>query len=343
MKRKSTFAIVLIMVAVLAIASISVLALDYSVPVNANSITSRFFFVGMDGWQCDEFSMVSEDGNLIINVTDNTIIYFEDFVPLSDECDGMTQMVREVLFGRTLSEVLEGRNMRVLYMEDTQDAVSIKIFFESFVTLPIDVDAELPTGFQVVYVDESTLERGEELVLNPPAPGEYIGIVALPETIGDYLGIVTLPDEIELGDYLGIVTLPEEIDWDEIASWDFEAVPLNGEVVVNGEIIEYAPYPFWCEYNKVVMVPLEVVVDALGYEVSLNEYLGSIQLGVGIHIWVGSTEAHRGRMAPIELSAAPVILDDVIFVPMDFFRNVLAQTTYVFEGQLVIETYSDMQ
>ena len=47
-------------------------------------------------------------------------------------------------------------------------------------------------------------------------------------------------------------------------------------------------------------------------------------------------------MAPIELSAAPVLMGDETFVPLDFFREVLGQTAYVFEGQVVIETYSDM-
>ena len=80
----------------------------------------------------------------------------------------------------------------------------------------------------------------------------------------------------------------------------------------------------------------------LVYDVSWNDQLKSIQLGVAIHIWIGSTEVHLGRMAPIELSAAPIIIDGVAFVPLDFFRNVFGQTAYVFEGQVVIETYSDM-
>jgi len=90
------------------------------------------------------------------------------------------------------------------------------------------------------------------------------------------------------------------------------------------------------------MVPLRVVAEALGYDVTWNGYLRSVQLGVAIHLWIDNTEVHIGRMAPIELSTAPALVDSVTFVPLDFFRTVLNQTAYVFEGQVVVETYSDM-
>ena len=288
MKRKAVIA--LLVAVVMALSAVAVFALDYFVPEDAVSVTARFSVVEADELG-EEFLMVSEDGELTIHITEDTLIYFEDFVPLSDECDGMTQMVREVLFGRTLAEVLDGRNLRVLFVEgDEIEPISIMILFEQIVALPQDI-----------------------------APGDALD-----------------------GEYVGIMTLPGEIDWHD----DFmpDPVPLNGEVVVNNVILEGAPHPFWHELENggVVMVPLRVVVEALGYDVGWNGYLQSIQLGVAIHVWIGNTEVHLGRMAPIELSAAPVIVDDTTFIPLDFFRNVLGQTAYVFEGQVVIETYSDM-
>jgi len=320
MKRKTLIA--LIMVAIMALGTISVFALDYAVPAEAMTVTARFFMAEPDAPEDagEAFTMVSEDGELVIHVTEDTIVYFEDFVPLGDdEEDGMTQMAREVLFGRTLAEVLEGRNLRVIYVEgEENEAVSIMILFETAVhpgPEPIDV------GLEDDYVDIVTL------------PGELV-------TEDGVFGIVTSPEETTPEDgYVGIVPPIGEIDAEDLGP-----ITLNGEIVVNGEMLDGAKLPFVQETadGEVVMVPLRVVAEALGYDVSWNSTLRSVQLGVAIQLWIGRTEAHFGRRAPIELSAAPVIVDSSTFVPLDFFRNVLGQYAYVFEGQVVIETESDM-
>ena len=286
MKRKAIAA--LLMVAIMALSVVGMFAQDGYLPEEVNSMTARFFLVEHEELG-DEFSMESEDGELVINIIDSTPIYFEDYVPLSDECEELTKSAREVLFGRTLAEVLEGRNLRVTFEDSEQSKpTNIVILFEGIVALPQDIDP-------LDLVDDS--------------------------------------------DYIGIVTLPEEIEWE-----DFYPISLNGEIVVNNELLEGTPFPFLheTEDGDVVMVPLRVVADALGYDVSWNGYLRSVQLGVGIHLWIDSTEVHYGRMAPIEISTAPIIVDNITFVPLDFFRDVLGQTAYVFEGQVVIETYSDM-
>jgi len=266
--------------AVLTVGAVSAFALDFGVQNNVNNFTGRFFEVESNE-AGDVFTMESEDGALQIKVNDDTTIHFEDYVPLSDDSDDMTLEVREVLFGRTLVEVLEGRNMFVTHEDGA--AISIRILFETAVTLPIEID----------------------------------------------------DDQAEVG-YVGIVTLPAEITWD-----DPDTLVLNGEIVVNGEMLANAPHPF-LNANNVVMVPLRVIAEALDHEVTWDGVLGSVRIGVARHIWIGNTEAHVGRMAPIELSAAPVVIDGVTFVSMDFFRSVMSQTAYVFEGQFVVETYSDM-
>jgi hypothetical protein len=295
MKRKAILA--LFTAAIMLIGAVAVFALDYAVPEDSDSVTARFTILEVDE-AGEEFSMICEDGEMIIHITNNTLVYFEDFVPLSDECDGMTQMAREVLFGRTLAEVLDNRNMRVVFVDgDEIEAISVMILFEIAVHLP-----------------------------------ETIG--------GEYMGIMTLPGDIS-GEYAGFETLPGYIE----AGWDESDLPtLNGETVVNNVIIEDAPAPFWyeAEHGGVLMVALRPVAQALDFDVSWNGYLQSIQLGVAIHLWIGNTEVHFGRMAPLEISAAPMIVDGVTFVPIDFFRTVLNQTAYVFEGQVVVESYSDM-
>jgi hypothetical protein len=124
-----------------------------------------------------------------------------------------------------------------------------------------------------------------------------------------------------------------------------EANPLNGEVVVNNEIIE-APAPFWNE-DGVIMVPLRAIAEALGYDVNWDSNVQGIRLGVAINLWVGQDNYTVGRMAPIELGTAPVIVDDRTFVPMTFFREVVSNVSIIaFEGQIVVADsleYNDME
>jgi len=280
MKRKFAATLAVLMAAILAL-GITVLALDYDVPEGATEVTSLFTVLEEgDGF---EFTIVSQELDIVINVTADTVVYFEDYVPLGDDDEGETRNAREVLFGRTLAEVLENRNMRVIFIEDEDNvAVSIMILFETAVHLPADV-----------------------------------------------------------GDYVGITTLPGEVEWDEEDDvYDFN---LNGEIVVNGEILEGAPLPFVNpDHSNIAMVPLRAVAQALGYDVSWNRELQSVQMGVAIHVWIGRAEAYFGRMAPIALGAEPVNVDGVVFVPHDFFRNVLGRVVYIFEGQIVIADESDM-
>ena len=312
--RKKTI-ISLIVVAVLILGAVSVFALDYYRPEDAVNLTARFYLTEPDV-PGNEFSMVSEDGEHVINITEETLVYFEGFVPLCDDCDGLTQMVREVLFGRPLSEVLNGRNLRVIFEESEQiEPISVMVLFETFVTLPEVIDEGA--------FSDSTGEIGLEIF--EPLPGE-IGFEAFRPIPGE-IGLEVLEPQPGVIDLLGL-----------------GPVTLNGEIVVNNKILEGSPLPFWYEMENggVVMAPLRVVAEALGFDVTWNEYLQSIQLGQGIHIWIGSTEAHIGRMAPIELSAAPILLDGSTFVPLDFFYNVLGQIVYVFEGQIVFDEYDDM-
>ena len=297
MKRKAVIAVLIAVV--LSLSVIGVFALDFSAPGNTTEVTSRFLLVE---WDADgkEFIMAGQDGTLMIHITGNTPVNFEYALPISDECDSVTSEVRELLFGQTLAEVLDGRNLRVVFKQSAQiEPISVTVLFETFATGPAPI-----------YPEDG-----------------YMGIVGGPAPLDPEDG------------YMGIVTLPGDVSGE-----DFGLIELNGEIVVNNKILEGAPLPFWAgtETGSAVMVPLGVVADALGYDVSWNDELQSVQLGVAIQIWIGSTQAHVGRMAPIELSAAPALMGDETFVPLDFFRNVLGQTAYVFEGQVVIETYSDM-
>lgn|GEM_PF-2753855 len=142
MKKRFTMTIALVLVAVLVLVSGQIFAIDYAVSEDATRIDARFNVLDTAGTGA-ELSMISADGTLIIHITEDTLIYFEDAVPANDDDDGqMTKMVREVLFGRTLAEVLDGRRMIVTYdvqldsLPSQTFPISIMIMFETIVPLP---------------------------------------------------------------------------------------------------------------------------------------------------------------------------------------------------------------
>ena len=166
-----------------------------------------------------------------------------------------------------------------------------------------------------------------------PPQTSPIKIVILYETA------VTLPAEVEIGAAAPIGIVPPIY---EFSPEEIEALfPLNGEVVVENELIE-APAPYY--NNGVVMVPLRAVAEALEFDVIWNGELRSINLGRAITLEIGKDYYTVGRMAPIELGAAPEITDGLTFVPLAFFQNVVnGYDAYVFEGQVVIDKAGEMQ
>ena len=138
---KNIFKIISIGIAIL-ICIISIMLITFSVnsfttyTTLTTSVTSRFFLKEPYAPGAN-FAMVSARGDIIIYITDDVPIYFEDYVPLSDDCDNVTKHVRDLLFGRTLAEVLEGRNMKVIINEHYLDSddqikpISIEVLFEA--------------------------------------------------------------------------------------------------------------------------------------------------------------------------------------------------------------------
>ena len=116
--------------------------------------------------------------------------------------------------------------------------------------------------------------------------------------------------------------------------------PLDGSIVVNGEIIE-APAPYY--KGDVVMVPLHAIAEALGIDVTWDWEMNSVRLGAATHIWIGKDHYEIGKMVPIELGAAPEIVYGNIYVPMTFLGMILSDLDiYAFEGQIVVGPAGDM-
>lgn len=86
------------------------------------------------------------------------------------------------------------------------------------------------------------------------------------------------------------------------------------------------------EGQQVVMVPLRVVAETLGYEVAWNDMLQSVTVGtvpMGVNFKVGEDSYNKARMAPTSLGIAPILVATgdadihVTYVPVTFFSELL--------------------
>ncbi|MBN2221746.1 MAG: copper amine oxidase N-terminal domain-containing protein [Vallitaleaceae bacterium] len=112
--------------------------------------------------------------------------------------------------------------------------------------------------------------------------------------------------------------------------------PEQAPIFVNDQLVE-APQYFTLE-DGTLMLPLRALSEALGFDVTWEDVTRSIRLGVGINLKIGSTSYLVGRMAPIELTHAPVIVEGSTFVPVEFFTEVLGLSeANLHDGLIVLQ------
>ena len=147
-------------------------------------------------------------------------------------------------------------------------------------------------------------------------------------------------------EYAPVVTLPAPLPEPPAVAVPLPAPAPGGAtlsatgwpIIVNNVQITAPPA---YQRGDTVIVPLRAIAEALGYEVEWDATLRSIRLGAAIHVWIGNTEVHVGRMAPQTISMAPTLIDGSTFVPLDFFRVIGVNNAYAFEGQVVIDNINE--
>ena len=148
-------------------------------------------------------------------------------------------------------------------------------------------------------------------------------------------------------------SIPEHAMADKVIVLYEEAVPFDNvdldvadmPIVVDGEEID-APAAFMD--GDVVMVPLRVIAEALDFEVTwvaedraveLHGMLGVAEITARLVIGDVDVTQTFARRAPItvELTVAPVIVDNTTYVPLVFFQDVLEMANaFVFEGRIEV-------
>ncbi|MNG16012.1 Protease inhibitor precursor [compost metagenome] len=78
--------------------------------------------------------------------------------------------------------------------------------------------------------------------------------------------------------------------------------------------------------DGVSLVPFRKVAEALGYTVKWNQETYAAELTKGAQwtsVSVGKDSYFFAKMAPVALGAAPVILNDSLYVPVKFVSDIL--------------------
>lgn len=73
-----------------------------------------------------------------------------------------------------------------------------------------------------------------------------------------------------------------------------------------------------------LMVPLREIAETLGFEVEWSNEIKSVMLNGGIYtLGIGVNSYGKGKMVPQKLSAHPEIINDLTYVPFDYFTEIL--------------------
>ena len=131
-----------------------------------------------------------------------------------------------------------------------------------------------------------------------------------------------------------IMALPET---DPVTSLDYSIDASGWPILVDGVLVD-APAAYQTD-NVVIMVPLRVLAEALGFEVKWVAESRSVTLDETIKLTIGSSVYKNGEKE-IELAAAPALVNGFTYVPLvGFFRDVLdLPNAFAFEGRIEVHS-----
>lgn len=110
--------------------------------------------------------------------------------------------------------------------------------------------------------------------------------------------------------------VPAPIDVPEIIVNPVTSVSVDGKVIENA-------IPFVND-DGVLMLPLRAVAEGLGYSVGWDEVSQSVTInGVMYSLSIDKDYYTYLRTAPIELGTAPTLVDDITYVPSNYFGDVV--------------------
>jgi hypothetical protein len=108
----------------------------------------------------------------------------------------------------------------------------------------------------------------------------------------------------------------------EIYSQVINAKPLN-KTTINGTNFNVDLKTFMKNYT--LMVPLKPVAETLGYKVTWNQKKGAGIAGGYVKNNINSYYTDKSEKTPVKLAVAPMTVNNVLYVPLEYFKDVLKE------------------
>lgn len=269
----------------------------------------------------DEQLILDIGSEYAINIDENTLILDENAKAVA------------------LADLAVGSKVKVI--ADAKTTMSLPP--QSYGYIVMVSEQELPAF--PLFAEADKVEFDEDLYKITSADGQYIIKVTEDTKITTLDGADLTATDIKEGDsvlfYTNILTLsiPAQATADKLvvigsakaekAIADFDKVMVNGTDVATKVIVD----------GDHTLLHVRAICEAMGYEVSWDEKLFAVTVGtvpMGVTFKIGENAYNKAKMTPAELSAAPQIIDDFTYVPVDFFEEILEAKVDVEDGVLKI-------
>lgn len=284
-------------------------------------------------------SLENEEGEIIGN-----LVVSEDTFILDDE-DITVGLTVTGFYDATKPMILiypPQYNIEVLVVEKEGRNVKADVFDENLISsdrmLKLNISEETEIVSEDGEIFEGDLVNRRLVVIYGPST-KSIPAQTTPDKI-----IVLEEKEEDLEEDLGEDYPEYDPESEEYKEFTRELQDMAGkaDIIVEGKKIEGPPA--YMTDERILMVPLRAIAEALDFEVGWDGELRKVMVGKAISLTIDENHYNFAKMAPIELELPPVIVGDKTFVPISFFRELVQMNNaYMFEGQIVIDNQEKME
>lgn len=207
-------------------------------------------------------------------------------------------------------------------------STSMFVFADTEKATPVLISAHEPTEFTPAGIIQSMEDNTIDLLL-----GDIINTFTVNNsedfTINQRVQLIKTDEE-------NIYTLKPFISTSNVKHNSMGTL-IEKNIYINEEslVLDVAPH----SVDGIMMVPLAETLRTLGYEITWNGETRSIDILKGAQwtsITIGKNAYFKNRMAPSELSSAPIIIDGRTLVPVEFFNEVLRLGLDIQNGDLYL-------